>query len=34
MGFQDSVEGILNTIYTSDRTNKPQALFFSATCPG
>ena len=33
MGFQDSVEGILNTIYTTDRKVRPQALFFSATCP-
>jgi ATP-dependent RNA helicase DDX21 len=33
MGFQDSVEAILNTIFTEDRKTRPQALFFSATCP-
>lgn len=32
MGFQDSVESILKTIYLKDRAIKPQALFFSATC--
>jgi ATP-dependent RNA helicase DDX21 len=34
MGFQDSVEDILKHIYTEERkTQKPQTLFFSATCP-
>lgn len=35
MGFQDSVEQILKSIYTEERrgANKAQTLFFSATCP-
>ncbi len=33
MGFQDSVEEILKSIYTEERTTRPQTLFFSATCP-
>ncbi|XP_046839345.1 nucleolar RNA helicase 2-like isoform X3 [Xenia sp. Carnegie-2017] len=33
MGFQDSVEEILSGSYTSDSSQKPQTLFFSATLP-
>ncbi len=33
MGFQESVEDILKSVYTRERTKKPQTLFFSATCP-
>jgi ATP-dependent RNA helicase DDX21 len=33
MGFQDSVEEILKSIYTDSRDKKAQTLFFSATCP-
>ena len=33
MGFQESVEDILKSVYTENRTRKPQTLFFSATCP-
>ena len=33
MGFQDAVEEILKSVYVEGRKNKPQTLFFSATCP-
>ena len=33
MGFQDSVEDILKSVYTEGRVKKAQTLFFSATCP-
>lgn len=33
MGFQESVEEILNNIYLKERSTKPQTLLFSATCP-
>ncbi len=33
MGFQDSVEEILKSVYNENRTSKAQTLFFSATCP-
>jgi ATP-dependent RNA helicase DDX21 len=33
MGFQDSVEDILRSIFYENRVKKAQTLFFSATCP-
>ena len=33
MGFQDSVEDILKSVYGDNKSNKAQTLFFSATCP-
>ena len=33
MGFQESVEEILAASYTTENTEKPQTLFFSATLP-
>ncbi len=33
MGFQESVEDILRSIFYENRVKKAQTLFFSATCP-
>lgn len=33
MGFQESVEDILKSIFYENREKKAQTLFFSATCP-
>ena len=33
MGFQDSVEDVLRSVFTQGRVKKAQTLFFSATCP-
>lgn len=33
MGFQESVEDILKSVFTEGRVKKAQTLFFSATCP-
>jgi ATP-dependent RNA helicase DDX21 len=33
MGFQDSVEDILKSVFFEGRVKKAQTLFFSATCP-